>query len=339
MDKVSSYDLIIVGIGPAGLTASIYASRYKLTNLVIGKQLGGELSLAHKIENYPGFKTISGLELSQTIGEQVTYLGAKLVYDDVGKIEIEENNNKRLFKVHTTSQEVFSARAVIVATGSERRRLGVPGESELVGKGVSYCSTCDAPFYKGKVVGVIGGSDSAVTGAIHVAEFAQKAYLIYRGEKLRAEPIWLEELKGLIDQKKVEVIYQTNVSKILTKAQIDNSLPKTNEASLQLVGGVELDKAYNGQTKLVLNGVFIEIGGVPGTSLVKPLGVNLSETGHVKVNEDMTTNVTGLYCAGDMVDKSLILQQAITGMAQGAVAAASAYKFLKGSQAPRILGI
>lgn len=322
MTETKAYDLLIVGAGPAGLTASIYASRYKLNNLVIGKQLGGELALAHKIENYPGFVSISGPELVQKIGQQVEQLGNPIVYEDVGRIEKKGSH----FEVETAAGKTYQAQAVVVATGSERRRLGVAGEKELVGKGVSYCSTCDAPFYKGKVVGVIGGSDSAVTGAIHAAEFAEKIYLIYRGEKLRAEPIWLDELKGLIDAGKVEVIYETNVTEIVANQQ-------------GTVGKVKLDNQFQGKNELALDGLFIEIGGVPGTSLVKPLGVELTESGHVKVGEDMSTNIEGLYCAGDMVDRSQIMQQAITAMAQGAIAAATAYKFIKGNQAPRILGV
>jgi len=320
--------LIIVGIGPAGLTASIYASRYRLKNLVIGKQLGGELALAHKIENYPGIRAIKGTELAQKMGEQAEGLGAKILYEEVGRIENtkSEQPNQSGFLVETTGGQKFISPALIVAAGSERRRLGIPGEKELIGKGISYCTTCDAPFYKDKIVGVVGGSDAAVTGAIHTAEFAKQVFLIYRGEDLRAEPIWLEELKKLIEKGKVVVIYKTNVIKVLSKAQ-------------GLVGGVELDQSYQNSNRLALDGLFIEIGGAPGTALVKTIGVELTESGHVKVDETMKTNIPGLFCAGDMVDKSIVMQQAITAMAQGAIAAAGAYKFLKGSEAPRILGV
>ena len=330
---MESYHLIIVGVGPAGLTASIYASRYRLKNLVIGKQLGGELALAHKIENYPGFRAIKGTELAQKMGEQVEGLGAKILYEEIGKIERAADQEKG-FVVETAAGKKYYTQALIVATGSERRRLGIPGEKELVGRGISYCTTCDAPFYRGKIVGVVGGSDAAVTGAIHTAEFAKQIFLIYRGEQLRAEPIWLEELKKLIDSGQVTVIYKTNLVKVLSKAMIQN-----NQDVYDLVGGVELDNPYSDSTRLPLDGLFIEIGGVPGTALIKPLGVKLTKSGHVQVDEGMRTDVTGLFCAGDMVDKSAVIQQAVIAMAQGAMAAASAYKFLKGSEAPRILGI
>lgn len=334
---MENYDLIIIGIGPAGLTASIYASRYRLNNLLIGKQLAGELALAHKIENFPGFDSISGPDLGEKMKNQVEALGAKIIYEEVGRIEKltgDDSKQQIGFKVETAGGKMFLTRTLIAATGSERRRLGITGEKELVGRGISYCTNCDAPFYRDKVVGIVGGSDAAVTGAIHTAEFARKVFIIYRGEQLRAEPIWLEELKNLIDSDKVEVIYKTNVVKVLSKAQIQK-----NQDLYDLVGGVELDNPYQGKKTLELDGLFVEIGGVPGTSLVKALGVNLTQSGHVQVDEAMRTNISGLFCAGDMVDKSQIMQQAITAMAQGALAAASAYKFLKGSQAPRILGI
>ncbi|OGD62948.1 hypothetical protein A2160_04250 [Candidatus Beckwithbacteria bacterium RBG_13_42_9] len=375
LNKPSIYDLIIVGAGPAGLTASIYASRYKLTNLVIGKQLGGELVLAHKIENFPGFESVPGPELVQKMGNQVEKLGAKIIYEEVGKIEMgvfkdsttefesvfqpaspaggsraqdssqecgknlsNSLSRPHIFKVYLVGGEWYLARAVIVATGSERRRLGVPGEEELIGRGVSYCTTCDAPFYREKLVGVVGGSDAAVTGAIHAAEFAKRIYLIYRGEQLRAEPIWIEELKKLIEKEKVIVIYKINVKEVLKKSQITNHKSQANGLG-DVVGGIRLDNLFNGGDVLELDGLFIEIGGVPGTSLVKPLGVDLIDSGHVRVTDFMATNVVGLFCAGDMVDHSLVMQQAITAMAQGAIAASSAYKYLKGNQAPRILGV
>lgn len=343
-DKPQVYDLIIVGIGPAGLMASIYASRYRLSNLLVGLQLGGELAYAHKIENFPGFNSISGNELAQKLAGQVATLGGKIIYEEVGRLGIIDGSQAKQqerFFIETTGKKVFLSKSLIVATGSERRRLDVPGEKELVGRGVSYCTTCDAPFYRDKVVGVVGGSDAAVTGAIHAAEFARKVFIIYRGEQLRAEPIWLDEVKKLIDIGKVEVIYKTNVVEILTQTQALSAGREDNRVKLSgdVLGGVKLDKPYNNSGIVGLDGLFIEIGGVPGSSLVKPLGVVLTESGHVEVDETMATNITGLFCAGDMVDRSQVMQQAITAMAQGAIAASRAYKFLKGSQAPRILGV
>jgi len=324
------YDLVIIGVGPAGLMASIYASRYKLSNLLIGKVLGGELALASKVENYPGFVSIPGLELCQKIAEQVEKLGAKILYKEVGKIErvkqqAASSKRQEEFMVYISEEEVYQAKTVIVATGSERRRLNIPGEKEYTGKGVSYCTTCDAPFYRDKVVALIGGSDAAVSGAVHTAEFAKKVFIIYRGEVLRAEPMWIDEWKKIEASGKGEVIYKTNITEILGE---ENK-----------VSGVKLDNSYQGKDSLGVDGVFIEIGGVPGTTLVQPLGIELTESSHVKVNDDMSTNIAGLYCSGDMTDKSAVMQQAITAMAQGAIAASSAYKYLKGQVAPQIRGI
>lgn len=319
------YDLIIIGLGPAGLTASIYASRYKLNNLIIGKQLAGEIGLAHKVENLPGFKTVSGLEWGQKTLEQVKYLGAEAVTGEVGRIEI--NKDQAGFRVYLAGdgQSDFTAKALIVATGSERRRLDIPGEKDYLGKGVSYCTTCDSPFFKDKTVVIIGGSDAAVSGVVHTAEFAQKVYLIYRGDQLRAEPAWLDEYRKIEAAGKAEAIYNTNVSEI--------------KGDDQHVTGVVLDTDYKGSSFLQTDGVFVEIGGVPGTGLLKPLGVKIDDIGFTQEAEDMSTNIPGLFVAGDITQHSNILKQAITACAQGALAAASAYKYLKKEQAPRILGV
>ncbi len=315
------YDVIILGLGPAGLTASIYASRYRLKNLIIGETLAGELAKAHKVENLPGFVSISGLAWGQQTKEQVEKLGAETVIGRVGRIEKTASG----FKIFTEDQKTYQAKALIIATGSERRKLGIPGEKEYLGRGISYCTTCDAPFFRDKTVALIGGSDSAVSGAVHTAEYSQKVYIIYRREQLRAEPIWLEQWQAIEKSGQGKTIYRTNVTEILGDGQ--------------KVIGVKLDKPYQGKDVLAIDGVFIEIGGVPASSLLQPLGVKMTKSNHVQVNERMATNVAGLLAAGDMTDRSAVLAQAITAMAQGAMAAASAYKFLKGEKAPKILGV
>lgn len=311
------YDLIIVGSGPAGLTASIYVSRYRLSNLVIGKLLGGEINLASSVENFPGFLAIPGAELAQKMEEQVKKLGAEMKMETVGRIEKADGG----FRVITEEGASYEGRVLIVATGSERRKLGIPGEAEYTGKGVSYCTTCDAPFFREKIVALIGGSDAAVSGAIHTASFAKKVYIIYRGEELRAQPIWVEQA---LDNPKIEVIYKTNLREI--------------KGDGSKVTGVVLDNPYQGEEDFPLDGVFVEIGGVLGTSLLAPLGVKLDEAGYVIVTPEMETNIKGLFAAGDFTTASLPLQQLITACAQGATAAASAYKLLKQEKAPRIFG-
>ncbi len=313
-------DLIIVGAGPAGLSASIYASRYKLKNVVIGKLIGGTMTLAHKVENIPGFLSIAGLDWAQKVGEQVKNLGVEILGENVGRIEKAATG----FKVMTESEKELEGKTLIIATGTERRKLKIPGEKEYLGKGVSYCTTCDAPFFRDKRVALIGGADAAVAGAVHTAEFAQKVFIIYRRDQLRAEPIWLEEWQKTETTDKGKTIYNTNITEILGDGD--------------RVTGVKLDQAYQGKDTLELDGVFIEAGGVPATSLLTPLGVKLTEPGYVQVTELMETNLPGLFAAGDITDKSAVLVQAVTAMAQGAIAAASAYKYLKGEKAPQILG-
>jgi len=232
------YDLIIIGSGPAGLAASIYASRYKLANLVIGKVLGGTMTLAHKIENYPGFASITGIELSQKMGNQAKLLGGKIIAASVEEVEKVPAG----FRVIAEGGQQFESKALIIATGTKRRKLNVSGEEKYLGRGVSYCTTCDIPFFKNKIVGIIGGANAAVGGAVHAAEVAKKVYLIYRRDQLRAEPIWVERA---LHNPKIEVIYRTNITKILGDGT--------------KVTGIKLDRPYQKLSNLNLDGVFIEI--------------------------------------------------------------------------------
>jgi len=311
------FDVVIIGSGLAGLTASIYASRYRLSNIIIGKLPGGTINLAHKIENFPGFTAISGLELAQRVIMQVKALGAEILPEEVMEVKIIEpsKNETHYFSLTTEKGAEIQAKTIIATTGTERRKLGVPGEKEYLGRGVSYCTHCDAPFFKNKVVAVIGGSNAAVSGAIHLSLFAKKVYIIYRGKELRAEPAWIEEAKI---SPKIETIYNTNVVEILGDGN--------------KVNAVKLDNPYQNSSIFSVEGVFIEIGGIPVTNYLIPLKVNLNEDGYVIVNEKMETNIPGVFAAGDFTTQSLILQQAITACAQGAIAASSAFKYLKSRQ-------
>ncbi len=354
-----TYDLIIIGSGPAGCAASIYASRYGMKSLVLGKNFGGTIGYAHRVDNYPGLLGLSGLDLMTKIEEHVKSLGGEVVYDPVDKIEKQEDH----FRVFTDSEKEYKARVVIVAAGTERRKLDIPGEKELTGKGVSYCTTCDAPFFKDKTVALIGGSDAACSGAVHLSQFVKKIYLIYRKGQLRAEPFWIRQWEDLVSQGKGEAIYNTNIVKILGSREIEElrnyaapeaaEIRKLEEEKKQYnniaieqlknrqqdqVAAVELDRAYKGNSILRVDGVFIEIGGVPGADLVRSLGVELDESNYIVVSEGMETNIKGLFAAGDITTASKIMQQVITAMAQGAIAAASAYQFIKKSKAPKIVG-
>ncbi len=301
------YDLIIIGAGPAGLTASIYASRYKLRNLVLGKTLGGVASEASNVENYPGFENITGAKLTQKMIRQAKKLGGEIKQEEVFKI----TNKGDKFLIKTKGGGEYQAPAIILAMGTQRRHLNIPGEMELAGKGVSYCATCDAPFFRNKTVVVIGGGDAAATAALHLAQFAKKVYIIVREEKMIAEPLWQEKIKG---NPKIEVVLKTNVIKI-----------KGNS----VVSSVELDHPYKGSKNLKTEGVFVEIGSVPAVVLANQLKVKLNEHNFIKIKGDGSTNIKGVYAAGDITTGSSNLRQIITACSEGAIAATSAYLALK----------
>ncbi len=305
------YNLIIIGVGPAGLAASIYASRYQVNHLLVGSQLGGAMSWAASVENYPGFEKISGFDLTQKMINHAKNLGAEI--KNTGIMEIKPE--KAHFKLKTENDELFEAKTLIIATGTQRRKLNIPGEAKYLGKGVSYCSTCDGFFFKEKIVGVVGGSNAAVMSAIHLSEFAQKVYLIYRRQPLRADPIWVERVQK---ESNIEIIYETNVLEIL--------------GNNQKVSGIKLDKNYKGNRELILDGLFIEIGGKPLSELVENLKVGLDERDYIKVKADMSTNVPNVFAAGDVANSSGEFQQIVTAAAEGAIAANSVYYFLKGGR-------
>jgi len=302
------YDLIIIGAGPAGLAASIYASRYKVSHLVIGKEPGGQAVEAHKVENWPGTESISGFELTQKMREHAEKLGAKIVMDSVSNITPTGNN----FEVTTHSAQ-YQAKNIILALGMEYKKLQIPGEDDFRGKGVSYCPTCDAAFFGGKIVAVAGGGNSAASAAQLLSEYASKVYIIYRGEKLKVDPVYLD---NFAKNEKIEIIYGTNIKEI----KGENSVEK-----------IVLDKKYNDKDELEAQGVFIEIGSEPGIELTKQLGVKADEQGFVVVNADQSTNVSGIYAAGDATTGSNKMRQILTASAEGAVAAASVYKRLQTS--------
>ena len=305
----NTYDVAIVGAGPAGLSASIYASRYKLKNIVFGKQIGGTITDAHKVCNYPGVEDISGLELGSRMYEQAKKNGAETSLESV--VSIEKENN--LFKLTTDSKKEITAKTVILATGTKRNKLRVPGEEKYLGSGVSYCCTCDAMFYKDKVVGVIGGSNAATMAAAMLADIAKQVYIIYRGTALRGEPAWIEDIKS---KKNVEIILTT----VITAIEGDGKVQR-----------VKLSKEFNGSQYLDLDGLFIEIGSEPNADLPIKLGVELNENQYIVVKDDQSTSIEGIWAAGDATTNSNKLQQVVTAVGEGAIAANSIYDYLKKS--------
>ncbi|MFH1226054.1 MAG: FAD-dependent oxidoreductase [bacterium] len=299
------YQLLIIGAGPAGLSASIYASRYHLKHLVIGKEIGGLANSAHVIENWPGNKQTSGAELMKSFREHAESLGGEILNDQIA--EIKKINGG--FLVKTVGGQELTAQSLILAMGTEHRPLAVPGEKELLGKGVSYCAICDGPLFKGKTVAVAGGSDCAAITATFLADFCGKVYIIYRNGQMRCEPIWQERLK---QNRKIEIITDANIKEI---------------KGVDKVVGLILD---NGR-EIALDGLFIEIGSAPNVKELTELGVALIEEDYIKIDESGATSVPGVYAAGDITSGSNKLRQVITSSAEGVVAAVSAAKYLKES--------
>jgi thioredoxin reductase (NADPH) len=301
------YDVAIIGAGPAGLSASIYAGRYKLKNIVFGKQMGGTITEAHKVCNYPGVGDITGLELGSKMYEQAKNNDAQTSLESVVSIQKEGD----LFKLETdTKKEVF-AKTIILATGTKRNKLAVPGEDKYLGKGVSYCATCDAMFYRDKIVGVVGGSNAATMAAAMLADIAKQVYIIYRGTALRGEPAWVEDVKS---KKNIEVILTT----VITAIEGNETLER-----------VKLSKEFNGSQYLDIDGLFIEIGSEPNADLPNKLGVALDKENYIVVKDDQSTSIEGVWAAGDATTNSNKLQQVATAVGEGAVAANSVYSYLK----------
>ncbi len=300
-------ELIIIGAGPAAYTASVYASRYKIKHILIGEAWGGLMAEAHKICNYPSEIEISGMELMQKMHKHVQALGAEIIMDKV--VEIREKTDGFWLKTQNSQQE-FTARTLLLTTGTQHRKLNLPGEDKLLGKGVSYCATCDAMFYKGKRVAVIGGSNSANTAALYLAEVAEKVFQIYRGEQLRGETVWVEQVQA---NDKIEVIYQTQVTALLGEEKLT---------------GIKLDRPYQGKQELAVDGLFVEIGSEPDITLAKQLKLSLDKYNYIKVQPDQATNIKGVWAAGDVTNASNNLRQIVTACAEGAIAAESIFKYL-----------
>ncbi len=308
-----SYDVVIIGSGVAGLSAGIYAARYNLSALIIGDELGGATTTAWIVENYPGYKAIDGYDLVMKMKEQVEALGVHVQDGSVLDIKAEGG----CYVVKTDKTEV-GATTVILATGSARRKLGLPNEKELNGKGIHYCTTCDSPLYKGKTIGIVGGGDASLKGANLAAQFAKKIYLITRRvNDLRGEPTNIERLKKVGDR--IEILYLSEVK------QLNGS---------QRLESVTLSRPYKGSDTLKLDGLFIEIGAEPNNKLALSLGATTDEHGYLAVTEMMQTNVAGLFAAGDIVNETGHFKQDIVGAAQGAIAATSAYEYIH-NDAPR----
>jgi len=301
-----TYDLVTIGAGPAGLTASIYARRARLDAMVLERLVpGGQILLSQRIENYPGVPLpISPKRLMEKMQRQAENLGMKLEQVEAKRIELD--GEKKI--IHTLSDKKYTTLAVIIASGTEPSKLGAEGETTFVGRGVSYCATCDAPFFKDQEVMVVGGGNTALQETLHLVRFARKVHLVHRRGMLRAEKILQERA---FRNPKVEIIFRSVVKVIYGDSQVE---------------GVKLKDLETGKIKKVsCSGVFISVGLKPNTDFIRGL-VELDKKGFVKTRANLETNVPGIFACGDV--RKNLLKQVVVACGEGALAACSAEKYI-----------
>ncbi len=306
MSEEKIYDVVIIGAGPAGMTAAVYASRANLSTLMIERGIpGGQMANTEAVENYPGFDTILGPELSTKMFEHAKKFGAEYAYGDVNEIIDGEE-----YKIIISGKKQYKTRTIIITTGAEYKKLGVPGETELGGRGVSYCAVCDGAFFKQKKLIVIGGGDSAVEEGIYLTRFADKVTIVHRRDKLRAQKIIQDRAFA---NEKIDFIWNTTVKEI---HEVDGKVGKVTLVST--VDGTETEEAADG--------VFVYVGMLPLTAPFASLNI-LNEAGYIVTNEKMETSIPGIYAAGDVRDK--MLRQIVTATGDGSIAAQSAQHYVE----------
>lgn len=300
------YDVVIIGAGPAGMTAAVYTSRANLSTLMLERGVpGGQMANTEEVENYPGFDTILGPELSTKMFDHAKKFGAEYAYGDVKEIIDGEE-----YKTIKAGSKEFKARSIIISSGAEYKKIGVPGEKELGGRGVSYCAVCDGAFFKQKELFVIGGGDSAVEEGVYLTRFASKVTIVHRRDELRAQKILQDRAFA---NEKINFIW-------------NHTLKEINEKGGK-VGGVTLVSTENGEeTVMDADGVFIYIGMLPLTKPFENLGI-LNSTGYIETNDQMETRVPGIFAAGDVREKTL--RQIVTATGDGSIAAQSAQHFVE----------
>ncbi len=295
------YDLVIIGAGPAGITAAIYAARKKMSLLVLSRDIGGQTSWSGSIENYTGYQIVTGPELTEKFKEHIKIYGVK-VKENETVLSVEKKEEIIIIK---TDKFEYSAKTVIVASGKTHKELGVPGEKEYKNKGVAYCATCDGPLFANKKVAVIGGGNSALDAAIQLSKIAAQVYIINIESRLTGDAI-MQEVIGKTEN--IEVYNDSSVVKV-------NGEKFVNSAEIKTIQGIE---------KIILDGVFIEIGLVPNTGFAKQLKKNA--LGEIEVNCACETNIAGIFAAGDVT--SVPEKQIIVAAGEGAKAALSAFRYI-----------
>lgn len=296
---------MIIGAGPAGLSAAIYAARAKLNMILIENGIiGGQVRSSYTVENYPGFKKIEGNRLADLMQEQATDLGATIdEFDMVEKIQL--NNNEKIVE---TSEYIYKPTVLIISTGAAARKLPIPSEGKFSGKGIHYCAICDGAMYEGKTVGVIGGGNAALEEALFLTKFASKVYMIRRYDYFKGEKATLEEVEN---NSKIEILYNWDLVDVYGSNFIDKALIKNVKTKEE--------------KELKLDGIFGFIGSEPKTELFKEY-ISLTPKGYIKTNENMETNIKGVYAAGDVREKQF--RQITTAVADGTIAALAAEKYI-----------
>ncbi|MFC5591722.1 thioredoxin-disulfide reductase [Sporosarcina soli] len=300
------YDVIIIGAGPAGMTAAVYTSRANLSTLMLERGVpGGQMANTEEIENYPGFETILGPELSTKMFDHAKKFGAEYAYGDVTDVI-----DGKSYKTIVVGPKEYKTRAIIIATGAEYKKMGIPGEDELTGRGVSYCAVCDGAFFRKKELVVVGGGDSAVEEGAYLTRFADKVTIVHRRDELRAQKI-LQDRAFAND--KIDFIWNSTVKKV-------------NEHNGK-VGSVTLVSTVDGsEREFEADGMFVYIGMNPLTAPFKKLGI-LNENGYIETNEIMETSVPGIFAAGDVREK--LLRQVVTATGDGSIAAQAVQKYVE----------
>jgi len=296
---ITKYQLIIIGAGPAGLTAGLYSQRTKLDFIIIGQLIGGTGLEAHIVDNYPGFNSISGPDLMKKFSDQIEK--DKIKQEDVKLIS---KNTDQTFSVFTYQQNEYQAKALILAMGKKVRKLDIKDEQKFLNKGISYCAACDAPLAQNKTAAVVGGGDSALTTALKLSHIAKKVYLIHRRDEFRGAPALVEKVKA---DKNIEIVYSANVK---------------TASGAKMLEKIILDT----KREIATDWLYIEIGGRPALDLCADLNLK-TEDDHIWTNKHQNTSLAGVFAAGDITDTPF--KQIITAAGQGAIAANSAYSYLK----------